>query len=162
MPEANKHIINEPQPDYEKAEMDLLRDGLKRSHEERFLFLNQLIKTQKALQGAKVIVNSGQGLDHTSIDYNDIEPIQLLKQLQKNKVKYILAGDFAMCFYGHDLGTGVLDIWVDDSPENLLLLKEVLCDHKINGVAKLEGFQFFPDCRSFCLHNSMRLKSSTI
>lgn len=54
MPEADKHIVNEPQPDYEKAEMDLLRDGLKRSYKERFLFLNQLIKIQKTMQRAKI------------------------------------------------------------------------------------------------------------
>ena len=47
-------MANEPQPDYEKAEMDLLRDGLKRTHKERFLFLNQLIKIQKTLQRANI------------------------------------------------------------------------------------------------------------
>ena len=30
--------------DYEKAEMDLLRDALKRSYKERFLMMTQLIK----------------------------------------------------------------------------------------------------------------------
>ena len=54
MDEIKKHIINEPQPDYEKAEMDLLRDGLKRSHKQRFLFLQQLIKIQRTLQRAKI------------------------------------------------------------------------------------------------------------
>jgi hypothetical protein len=35
MSTSNKNIIQEPQPDYEKAEMDLLRAALKRSYTER-------------------------------------------------------------------------------------------------------------------------------
>lgn len=54
MSDENKHIMQEPQPDYEKAEMDLLRAGLRRTHEERFLFLMQLIKIQNTLQKAKI------------------------------------------------------------------------------------------------------------
>ncbi|ANE52265.1 hypothetical protein [Flavisolibacter tropicus] len=54
MSESDKHIIKEHEPDYEKAEMDLLRDGLKRSYKERFLFLNQLIKIQRTMQRAKI------------------------------------------------------------------------------------------------------------
>ena len=54
MADENKHIVQEPQPDYEKAEMDLLRDALKRTHKERFLFLMQLIKIQATLQRAKI------------------------------------------------------------------------------------------------------------
>lgn len=35
--EENKNISPEPQADYEKAEMDLLRDALTRTHKERSL-----------------------------------------------------------------------------------------------------------------------------
>jgi hypothetical protein len=54
MSEEKKHTVNEPQADYEKAEMDLLLDGLKRSYKERFLFLQKLIKIQHTLQRAKM------------------------------------------------------------------------------------------------------------
>ena len=54
MSDLHKHIVDEPQPDYEKAEMDLLREGLRRSYKERFLFLNQLIKIQRTMQRAKI------------------------------------------------------------------------------------------------------------
>jgi len=54
MEAENKNIVNEPQPDYEKAETDLLRDALKRTHTERFLFLSTLIKIQATLQKAKI------------------------------------------------------------------------------------------------------------
>lgn len=54
MKEENKNIVNEPQPDYEKAEMDLLRDGLKRTHQERFEMLMTLIKINLTLRRAKI------------------------------------------------------------------------------------------------------------
>jgi hypothetical protein len=46
--------MHEPQPDYKKAELDLLRDALKRTHKERFLFLMQLIKIHNTLKKAKI------------------------------------------------------------------------------------------------------------
>lgn len=39
---------------YEKAEMDLLRDGIKRTYKERFLFLMTLVKIQKTMSKMKV------------------------------------------------------------------------------------------------------------
>lgn len=43
------------EPDYEKAEMDLLRDSLKKTHEERFFVLMRLMKSGIMLKNAKVI-----------------------------------------------------------------------------------------------------------
>ena len=43
MQEENKNIVSEPQPDYEKAEMDLLRNALKRSYTERFKMMTTLM-----------------------------------------------------------------------------------------------------------------------
>ncbi len=51
----NKNILQEPQPDYEKAEIDLLRDALKRSYSERFLMATRLYKVQQTLKKAKII-----------------------------------------------------------------------------------------------------------
>jgi len=50
----NKNILQEPQPDYEKAEMDLLREGLKRTPTERFEMLMQLIKVGIMMKNAKI------------------------------------------------------------------------------------------------------------
>lgn len=41
--------------DYEKAEMDLLRAGLKRNYKERFLMATTLYKIQQTLKRAKII-----------------------------------------------------------------------------------------------------------
>ena len=41
-------------PDYTKAEMDLLREALKRTYTERFLFATQLYKIGKTLSKATI------------------------------------------------------------------------------------------------------------
>ena len=43
------------EPDYEKAELDLLRDALKKTHEERFFTLMKLMKQGIMLKNAKVM-----------------------------------------------------------------------------------------------------------
>jgi hypothetical protein len=52
--DENKNIIQEPQADYEKAEMDLLRDALMRSYKERFLMATTLYKVQQTMKKAKI------------------------------------------------------------------------------------------------------------
>lgn len=47
-------ILNELSANYEKAEMDLLRDALNRSFTERFLMATRLYKIQKTLSRAKI------------------------------------------------------------------------------------------------------------
>ena len=43
------------EPDYEKAELDLLRESLKKTHEERFLTMTKLMKRSLMLKNAKVV-----------------------------------------------------------------------------------------------------------
>ena len=50
MIEENNNI----KPDFEKAELDLLRQGLKRSHEERFKMMTLLMKRNIMLRNAKI------------------------------------------------------------------------------------------------------------
>jgi hypothetical protein len=40
------------QPDYEKAEIDLLKEGLNRSYKERFLMATRLYKVQQTMKKA--------------------------------------------------------------------------------------------------------------
>ncbi|MFT3682852.1 MAG: hypothetical protein QM791_21520 [Ferruginibacter sp.] len=59
-PEADKNhratgnILNDVDAGYAKAEMDLLRDSLRRSHTERFLMATKLYKIGQMLTKAKV------------------------------------------------------------------------------------------------------------
>jgi len=48
------NLLNEPSANYEKAEMDLLRESLNRSYTERFLFATRLYKIQQTLKKAKI------------------------------------------------------------------------------------------------------------
>ena len=50
----NGNILNEPTADYEKAEMNLLREALNRSYTERFLMATRLYKIQATLNRAKI------------------------------------------------------------------------------------------------------------
>lgn len=55
-PELPMNMLSEAEVDalYEKAEMDLLRDALKRTHKERFLMMTRLMKLNIMLKNAKV------------------------------------------------------------------------------------------------------------
>jgi hypothetical protein len=61
MQEKDKNIVSEPQPDYEKAELDLLRDALKRSYTERFKMMTTLMKMNIMLRRAKITHYSPSG-----------------------------------------------------------------------------------------------------
>lgn len=56
MSDVNKNSLSEREMNYgyEKAEMDLLLDGRKRTHKERFLFLMALMKIQKTMSRMKI------------------------------------------------------------------------------------------------------------
>lgn len=55
-PELPMNMLSEAEVDalYEKAEMDLLRDALKRTHKERFLMMTRLMKLNIMLKNAKI------------------------------------------------------------------------------------------------------------
>lgn len=42
------------EPDFEKAEMDLLKEGLRRSYKERFLMATRLYKIQQTMSKAVI------------------------------------------------------------------------------------------------------------
>jgi len=46
------HLASRQIPDFEKAEMDLLRESLQRSYKERFLMATRLYKIQQTMNKA--------------------------------------------------------------------------------------------------------------
>ena len=54
MKKQEQNMVNEPSPDYEKAETDLLRDALKRSYEERFHMMTNLMKRNLMFRNAVI------------------------------------------------------------------------------------------------------------
>ncbi|HEY5393567.1 MAG TPA: hypothetical protein VIJ57_15695 [Hanamia sp.] len=54
MPQTKKDEEEQRNADFEKAEMDLLREALKRSYKERFLMATRLYKIQQTMQKAVI------------------------------------------------------------------------------------------------------------
>lgn len=54
MPQTKKDEEEQSNADFEKAEMDLLREALKRSYKERFLIATRLYKIQQTMQKAVI------------------------------------------------------------------------------------------------------------
>ena len=54
MKNEEKIILHEPAADYEKAEMDLLRNALKRSYTERFHMMTNLMKMDRMFRKAVI------------------------------------------------------------------------------------------------------------
>jgi hypothetical protein len=51
----NSQLTTDQRPDFEKGELDLLREGLRRSYKERFLMATRLYKIQQTLKRAVII-----------------------------------------------------------------------------------------------------------
>lgn len=54
MDKRKDNILKEPSADYEKAEMDLLKSALKRSHTERFHMMTKLMKMNQMFRQASI------------------------------------------------------------------------------------------------------------
>lgn len=60
MSPENKNIANDPKPDFEKAEMDLLREALKKSYTERFKTMTTLMKMSIMFRRARITHQSAK------------------------------------------------------------------------------------------------------
>jgi len=60
------------------------------------------------------------------------------RELNKEKVKYVLIGDFAMNYYGFPRGTEDIDLLVDPSEENILKIKKALSFLPDNAVKEID------------------------
>lgn len=55
---------------------------------------------------------------------------EVLEQLKKNKVEFLLVGGLAVGFHGYARFTGDMDLWINPSAENLQRLGNALSDLK--------------------------------
>jgi hypothetical protein len=54
MSKNNSLPVSQQTPDFEKAELDLLRENLRRSYKERFLMATRLYKIQQTMEKAVI------------------------------------------------------------------------------------------------------------
>jgi len=54
MEKENKNILEKPTADFEKAEMDLLRNAQKHTYTERFLIMTSFMKMDMMFRKAKI------------------------------------------------------------------------------------------------------------
>ncbi|HTH54874.1 MAG TPA: hypothetical protein VL728_02430 [Cyclobacteriaceae bacterium] len=77
----------------------------------------------------------------TPIDFRDEDILKFFRDLESEKVKYLLVGGFAMAFHGYVRATHDLDLWIKDEPENMERLKSVLFKNGVKGIEKTRELQ---------------------
>jgi hypothetical protein len=95
----------------------------------------------------------------------------LIGNLHKNQVQYLLIGGFAMAFHGHVRATNDIDLWIKNTPENMLSLRQALLDTGIAEASAMKvttqlvgGFTMFnlleTDFKVDLLHNLKAFKEA--
>ena len=91
------------------------------------------------------------------MDVFDEEILKFWASLQKCRVKYIMVGGYATNLHGYERFTGDIDIWIEDSAENRLRLRQAFSDCGMGDYYMLETMQFVPGWTEFRLNNGLRL-----
>lgn len=91
------------------------------------------------------------------MDIFDETILDFWKALQKNSVRYIMVGGFAINLHGYQRFTGDLDIWIEDSLENRKNLRKSFVDCDMGDYPMIESMQFVTGWTDFHLNNSLRL-----
>ena len=87
--------------------------------------------------------------------------VKLWQSAQQFNLKFIMIGGVATNLHGYYRTTADIDMWIEDSPENRLSLKNVF---KYLGMGDLEGLlriEFIPGWTDFYLDNGVRLDIMT-
>ena|ERR1700722_20535586 len=91
------------------------------------------------------------------MDIFDEEILKFWAALQKCRVRYIMVGGYAANLHGYQGYTGLVDIWIDDTPENRRRLREAFIGCGMEDNHTLETMQFVPGWTDFNLMNGLRL-----
>ena len=87
--------------------------------------------------------------------------IAIWESFFKNKVKYITIGGFAVNIYGYNRNTGDIDIYVEDTIENRINLRNALKSINLGDFESIETMQFIPGWTDFTLNYGLRLDIMT-
>ena len=87
--------------------------------------------------------------------------IAIWESFFKNKVKYITIGGFAVNIYGYNRNTGDIDIYLEDTIENRINLRNALKSINLGDFESIETMQFIPGWTDFTLNYGLRLDIMT-
>lgn len=87
--------------------------------------------------------------------------IDIWKYFFKFKVKYITIGGFAVNIYGYNRTTGDIDIYLDDTIENRINLRNAFIEIGLGDFESLETMEFLPGWTDFALSYGLRLDIMT-
>jgi hypothetical protein len=91
------------------------------------------------------------------MDIFDEEILKFWSALHLNQVKYIMIGGYATNLHGYQRFTGDLDIWIKDTRENRINLRQAFVDCEMGDYPMIEHMQFIPGWTDFQLNNGLRL-----
>ena len=87
--------------------------------------------------------------------------IDIWKYFFQFNVKYITIGGFAVNIYGYNRTTGDIDIYLDDTKENRINLRNAFIEIGLGDFESLETMQFLPGWTDFALSYGLRLDIMT-
>ena len=87
--------------------------------------------------------------------------IDIWKYFFQYNVKYITIGGFAVNIYGFNRNTGDIDIYLDDTLENRVNLRNAFIEIGLGDFETIETMQFLPGWTDFALNYGLRLDIMT-
>ena len=91
----------------------------------------------------------------------DDELLRFWQVLNKNKVRYIMVGGFAIRFHGFNRNTDDLDMWLEDTLENRRNLRTSFSELGYGDFSSLEMMQFLPGWTNFYIGGGIELDIMT-
>lgn len=95
------------------------------------------------------------------MDILDEEILRLWSLLNKHRLLYLMVGGFATTLYGFNRTTQDLDIWIKDSKENPMGLRQTLKELEIGDFESIETTEFVPGDSSIRLNSGFELDIMT-
>lgn len=91
----------------------------------------------------------------------DEELLSLWRSLNKNEVRYILVGGFAVNLHGFSRITADVDIWLEDTLLNRKKFRQTLKDLSFGDFKEIETMPFIPGWSGFFLPSGFELDVMT-
>ncbi|MFT3747881.1 MAG: hypothetical protein QM768_06165 [Agriterribacter sp.] len=83
------------------------------------------------------------------MDVMDEDLIDFWRKLNNNNVRFIMVGGLATRFYGYNRNTDDIDMWLEDTPENRINLRNAFKELNYGDFPSIETMQFLPGWTSF-------------